>query len=97
MVLLRRALSSHWDEIWGAWDEETREQFCNQLLKSAAEEKTPLLRKRLADVIAEVARYTLGNITGSFYFFYCLLFALIWFLFQMLIMEGRRGRVFCSF
>uniref|UniRef100_A0A0N5AHD8 Importin N-terminal domain-containing protein n=1 Tax=Syphacia muris TaxID=451379 RepID=A0A0N5AHD8_9BILA len=64
MVLLRRALSSYWEEIWVAWDEKTREQFCNQLLKSAAEEQDSLLRKRLADVIAEVARYTVDENSG---------------------------------
>lgn len=60
LVLLRRILSSNWDDLWPAWGKETQEQFCEQLLKSASEEQSAMLRKRLADVIAEVARSTIG-------------------------------------
>lgn len=65
LVLLRRILSSTWDELWPAWSKETQEQFCEQLLKSASEEENAMLRKRLADVIAEVARSTIDAETGA--------------------------------
>uniref|UniRef100_A0A914ZIN3 Importin N-terminal domain-containing protein n=9 Tax=Parascaris univalens TaxID=6257 RepID=A0A914ZIN3_PARUN len=64
LVLLRRILSSNWDDLWPAWGKETQEQFCEQLLKSASEEQSAMLRKRLADVIAEVARSTIDTESG---------------------------------
>lgn len=64
MVLLRRVLANDWDELWPAWGKENQEQFCEQLLKSASEEQHSLLRKRLADVIAEVARSTIDANSG---------------------------------
>ncbi|VDO18297.1 unnamed protein product, partial [Brugia timori] len=60
LVLMRRILSNRWDELWPAWSKENQQQFCEQLLKSATEEQNAVLRKRLTDVIAEVARSTIG-------------------------------------
>lgn len=64
LVLLRRLMASEWDDLWPAWGKENQEPFCEQLLKCASEEQNPLLRKRLADVIAEVARCTIDADTG---------------------------------
>lgn len=62
LVLLRRLLTQEWENLWKEWGKEVQDQFCDQLLKCGAQEPTPLLRKRLADVIAEVARNTIGNV-----------------------------------
>ncbi|VDK72111.1 unnamed protein product [Litomosoides sigmodontis] len=64
LVLMRRILSNQWDELWPAWSVENQRQFCEQLLKSATEEQNAVLRKRLTDVIAEVARSTIDSETG---------------------------------
>ncbi|KAK6112808.1 HEAT repeats family protein [Brugia pahangi] len=64
LVLMRRILSNRWDELWPAWSKENQQQFCEQLLKSATEEQNAVLRKRLTDVIAEVARSTIETETG---------------------------------
>ncbi|VDN39961.1 unnamed protein product [Gongylonema pulchrum] len=64
LVLLRRIIASKWDELWPSWTKENQQQFCEQILKSTTEEQTAVLRKRLTDVIAEVARCTLDSETG---------------------------------
>lgn len=64
---MRRILSNKWDELWPAWSEENQQQFCEQLLKSATEEQNAVLRKRLTDVIAEVARSTIGTLIFLFF------------------------------
>lgn len=60
LVLMRRILSNQWDDVWPVWSVENQQQFCEQILKSATEEQNVVLRKRLTDVIAEVARSTIG-------------------------------------
>lgn len=65
---MRRILSNHWDELWPAWSVENQRQFCEQLLKAATEEQNAVLRKRLTDVIAEVARSTIGSLFYLFIF-----------------------------
>uniref|UniRef100_A0A914UJU1 TOG domain-containing protein n=1 Tax=Plectus sambesii TaxID=2011161 RepID=A0A914UJU1_9BILA len=64
LVLLRRLLTQEWENLWREWGKEVQDQFCDQLLKCGAQEPTALLRKRLADVIAEVARNTIDEETG---------------------------------
>lgn len=60
LVLLRRLMSEKWDELWPAWGKDIQEQVCEQVLKLAGSEQNASLRKRLADVIAEIARGTIG-------------------------------------
>ncbi|VDN60043.1 unnamed protein product [Dracunculus medinensis] len=64
LILLRRLLSKDWDEVWPIWGEENQKGFCEQLLKLATEETHSVLRKRLCDVIAEVARASIDNESG---------------------------------
>lgn len=67
LILLRRLLSKDWDEVWPIWGEENQKGFCEQLLKLATEETHSVLRKRLCDVIAEVARASIGILYFSFF------------------------------
>ncbi|VDN02262.1 unnamed protein product [Thelazia callipaeda] len=64
LVLMRRLLYNKWSELSSAWSKENREQFCDQLLKLATEEQNHVLRKRVIDVIAELARSTIDSETG---------------------------------
>lgn len=63
LVLLRRILSNDYEELWKSFGPNlasVQATFFEQLLRSATDEQNPILRKRLADVVAEVARNTIG-------------------------------------
>ncbi|MFH4978712.1 hypothetical protein AB6A40_005421 [Gnathostoma spinigerum] len=64
LVLLRRIVASKWEDLCSSWNKETQQQFYDQLLKCAADESNTTLRKRLADIIAEVARCTIDEQSG---------------------------------
>ncbi|KAI1730971.1 HEAT-like repeat domain-containing protein [Ditylenchus destructor] len=65
LVLLRRILSSSYDEFWGAVGKENKEQFHTQVLKSVGTETEPILKKRLTDILAELARNTINDDSGK--------------------------------
>lgn len=60
LVLLRRLLSNEWEELWKSWAPEVQSGFRNELLAVCQIETNETLRKRLCDLIAEVARNHLG-------------------------------------
>jgi hypothetical protein len=53
-------MSNDWSELWPIWGKGVQVEFCEQILKATGEETESILRKRLTDVIAEVARNTIG-------------------------------------
>uniref|UniRef100_A0A1I7YJ02 Importin-5 n=1 Tax=Steinernema glaseri TaxID=37863 RepID=A0A1I7YJ02_9BILA len=65
LVLLRRILSSEFEDLWKAWGQATADQFCAQILEASMKETSAVMRKRLADVVAEVARSTIDENTGK--------------------------------
>lgn len=67
LVLLRRVLSSSYDEFWTAVGREFQEQFHERILKCVTTEREVILKKRLTDVLAELARNTISN----YYFSTC--------------------------
>lgn len=56
LVLLRRLLSSDWEEIWKKWSPEDKLSFCSELFMSAQSSTDETMRKRFCDILAEVAR-----------------------------------------
>lgn len=62
LVLLRRILSNEFEEFWQAVGTGQQAQFYEQLLKCTTEERDGGLRKKLGDVVAEIARNTISKI-----------------------------------
>lgn len=65
LILLRRLLTASWSEIWPAWDAGVQAQFKGDLLTVVQATPDKTLRRRLADVIAEVARNSLDENSGE--------------------------------
>ncbi|TKR81890.1 hypothetical protein L596_015690 [Steinernema carpocapsae] len=65
LVYLRRIISSEYEELWQQWGTQESEAFCIKIIESSMHEKQPVLRKRLADVVAEIARNTIDDNTGK--------------------------------
>ncbi|GMT32852.1 hypothetical protein PFISCL1PPCAC_24149 [Pristionchus fissidentatus] len=65
LVLLRRLLSSSWEEIVPHWGNENLAQFCNELISAAQTEASENVRKKLTDLISEVARNRIDDNTGA--------------------------------
>ncbi|GMR32385.1 hypothetical protein PMAYCL1PPCAC_02580 [Pristionchus mayeri] len=65
LVLLRRLLSNNWEEIVPNWGNENLTQFCNELIAAAQTETSDNVRKKLTDLIAEVARNRIDDNTGA--------------------------------
>lgn len=61
LVLLRRIITSNAQELWTAVGPEGKIQFHAQVLKCIEAEKDKILKKRLIDVIAELARHTISS------------------------------------
>lgn len=61
LVLLRRILSSNYNKFWESVGPEAREQFHERILKCVTTETVVILKKRLTDVLAELARNTISN------------------------------------
>lgn len=61
LVLLRRLLSNSWEEVWPALGPEAQTGIKEQLLLRLRREESEQMRKRLADVVAEVARNLLDE------------------------------------
>lgn len=65
LVLLRRLLSNDWQELWPNWPVETQTTFCNEVLLCTQNELNEALRKRFCDLVAEVARNTIGRFLSA--------------------------------
>lgn len=63
-ILLRRLLSSNFDEIWPSFPLEMQEGLKRELMLAVREETEQAIRKKVCDVIAELARNMIG--TGFF-------------------------------
>lgn len=61
LVLFRRLLSADYKELWQAVGEEAKPEFFQRFIQFLTEEKVPILRKRLTDIVAEVARNTISE------------------------------------
>ncbi|VDO65085.1 unnamed protein product [Haemonchus placei] len=64
LVLLRRLLSSNWEQLWQDLGTEQK-SFTDQLINSVMAESDSRLRKKLLSVVAEVARNTVDEDTGK--------------------------------
>lgn len=64
LVLLRRLLSSNWDELWHDLGDQQK-SFTDQLINTVMAEADARLRRKLLSVIAEVARNTVDEDTGK--------------------------------
>ncbi|KAI6241894.1 Importin-5 [Aphelenchoides fujianensis] len=65
LLLFRRLLSADYEEFWNAVGHEAKAHFYEQFIAYASQEEVPVLRKRLADVIAEIARNTINETTAK--------------------------------
>ncbi|KAK6059143.1 hypothetical protein COOONC_03231 [Cooperia oncophora] len=64
LVLLRRLLSSKWDQLWHDLGPQQK-SFTDQLINTVMAESDSRLRKKLLAVVAEVARNTVDEDTGK--------------------------------
>ncbi|KAK5971826.1 Importin-5 [Trichostrongylus colubriformis] len=64
LVLLRRLLSSKWDQLWQDLGSQQK-SFTDQLINTVMVETDTRLRKKLLAVVAEVARNTVDEDTGK--------------------------------
>uniref|UniRef100_A0A1I7S0C8 Importin-4 n=1 Tax=Bursaphelenchus xylophilus TaxID=6326 RepID=A0A1I7S0C8_BURXY len=65
LVLLRQLLSSHHDELWRLLGEDGKQKFFENTTQYLLNEPDSTLRKKLADVTAELAQTTLDHDTGK--------------------------------
>ncbi|KAI6211224.1 Importin-5 [Aphelenchoides besseyi] len=65
LLLFRRLLSSDYEAFWNSVGNESKSTFCEQFIAFATHEEVPVLRKRLADIIAEIARNTINDSTAK--------------------------------
>ena len=61
LVLLRRLITNEWAEIANELDAQTMHSFKEALLNAVQGSSLKLLQKRYADVVAEVARFSVGR------------------------------------
>lgn len=59
--MLRRLISSSVDEQWNTLDENIMKSLKSELLSAVQQETDSSIRKKIADVIAELARFLIGN------------------------------------
>lgn len=60
-MLFRRVLSSDYEAFWQAVGAESKATFYERFIQFVSQEETPILRKRLTDIIAEIARNTISK------------------------------------
>lgn len=61
LVLLRRLITNEWVEIANELDAQTMHSFKEALLNAVQGSSQKLLQKRYTDVVAEVARFSIGR------------------------------------
>lgn len=71
-VLLRRLLSSSFEEIYPGLTVEMQTVIKTELLTGIQQETSPTIRKKICDIAAELSR----NLIGDYYFFYLFYFSL---------------------
>jgi hypothetical protein len=65
-LLFRRILSADYKEFWQAVGEESKPMFYERFITFVTHEEAPVLRKRLSDIIAEIARNTISKLIELF-------------------------------
>ncbi|CAD5235672.1 unnamed protein product [Bursaphelenchus xylophilus] len=65
LVLFRRLLSADYNELWHAVGEQAKPEFLQQFITFITQEDTPVLRKRLTDIVAEISRNTINEDTAK--------------------------------
>ena len=61
MVLLRRVILTSIEEHWNTLSEDKKTALKQELLISVQSESDSNIRKKITDVIAELARYLIGR------------------------------------
>ena len=61
-VLLRRLLSNSFEEVWPLIQPPLQEAIKQELMLAVQEELTPPVRRKVCDVVAELARNMIGKI-----------------------------------
>ncbi|VDO98727.1 unnamed protein product [Soboliphyme baturini] len=61
LVLLRRLLTSSWNDVWDNWSPEVKESFKAELLTLVRMNQPEILRKQMCKVIAEVSRNSIDD------------------------------------
>lgn len=75
-VLLRRLLSSSFEEIYPGLTVALQAAIKTELLTSIQQESSPNIRKKVCDIAAELSRNLIGNAAQFFLFgFFCVLFS----------------------
>lgn len=69
-VLLRRLLSSSFEEIYPGLTVALQAAIKTELLTSIQQESSPNIRKKVCDIAAELSRNLIGNAVQSFFFFF---------------------------
>lgn len=65
-VLLRRLLSSSFEEIYPGLTLELQTVIKTELLGSIQQETSPNIRKKVCDIAAELSRNLIGNVLKNF-------------------------------
>lgn len=61
LVMLRRLISTSVEENWSALDEQVKQTLKHELLTAVQAETDQSIRKKITDVIAELARFLIGT------------------------------------
>ena len=68
LVMLRRLISTSVEENWSGLDEQIKSTLKVELLNAVQQEADQSIRKKITDVIAELARFLIGiNVANLFY------------------------------
>jgi importin-5 len=79
LVMLRRLISTSVEENWSGLDEQIKSTLKVELLNAVQQEADQSIRKKITDVIAELARFLIGiNVVNLFipYYSYLIFFKL---------------------
>jgi hypothetical protein len=71
LLLFRRVLSADYEAFWQAVGAESKAVFYSRFIEFVTHEETPVLRKRLTDIIAEIARNTISKHIDVEYLLFC--------------------------
>ncbi|CAD6187749.1 unnamed protein product [Caenorhabditis auriculariae] len=65
LVYLRRVISRDWDDIWEALNDENKQRSLQKVLELVIQPNDLQIRKRLAEVVAEIASNLIEDETGK--------------------------------
>ncbi len=66
LVMLRRLISTSVEENWSGLDDQIKTTLKAELLNAVQQEAEQSIRKKITDVIAELARFLIGNTLYNF-------------------------------